>query len=296
MLILALTGDIGAGKSTLAALWREQGALVLDADLLARETWELPELRVRLRERWGDGIFAPGGTLDRRALGERLFADETNYRWGCDLVHPLVLKALEDRVAESRKPWVVAEIPLLFEVGVPSWVQGTVYVSAPEERRAERNAFRGLTEEALALRQRWLLPAEEKRPRARVVLHNSGDRETFLAEGRQWGERFRRMASAVELRCFCASEEEARRKGSLLVEERLGAWASVRAEERFRLKSDGVGIEEGWSLAVTTLEELFVPAVERWNTLDFGGRSAVVSSPLGRCPWETLVEIEGCCR
>ncbi len=296
MLVLALTGDIGAGKSTLGALWQEEGALVLDADLLAREAWELPELRAQLRERWGDGIFAPGGTLDRRALGARLFADEESYRWGCDRVHPLVMRALEERVRESRKAWVVAEIPLLFEVGVPPWVDGTVYVTAPEERREERNAFRSLAGKDLARRQRWLLPGEEKRSRAQVVLENGGDLETFLAEGRHLARRFRRMGSAVELRGFCAGEEEARRRGRDLVEARLGARASVVAEGCICRHGAGVVEDRGWTVRVVTLEELVPPAVACWRTPGFGGMSAVTSLPLGRSPWETLVEIEENCR
>ena len=296
MLVLALTGDIGAGKSTLGALWREEGAQVWDADILAREAWELPELRAQLRERWGDAIFSPGGPLDRRALGERLFADEESYRWGCDRVHPPVIKALEERVRESRRGWVVVEIPLLFEVGVPSWVDGVVYVGAPERRREEWNAHRRLAGADLAQRQRWLLPEGVKRSRAQVVLENDGDRESFVAEGRRLGRRFRRMASAVELRGVWAEKAEARRLGRELVEARLGARVSVAEEGRILRRKGTVVEERGWAVTVTTLEELVGAAMERWGLSSSGAPDAVTVLPRGRSPWEELVEIEENCR
>ena len=118
MLVAGLTGGIGSGKSTVAALLAERGAVVVDADRLAREAVEVGTPGyAAVVERFGPGVVAADGSLDRGALAARVFADPAALADLNAIVHPAVRRAIAGRVAalEGRDAVVVREIPLLVE-------------------------------------------------------------------------------------------------------------------------------------------------------------------------------------
>jgi dephospho-CoA kinase len=175
---VGLTGNIAAGKSTVADVWRRLGAVVVDADLLARRAVEpgTPALAA-IRQAWGAEVLADG-ELDRAALRRIVFADPEARAQLEAIVHPAVA-ALRDRAfadAEARgEPVAVADVPLLFEVGMVDDFDVVVLVDAPEAVRLERLVRdRGLEQEEARRMIAAQMPSELKRARADHVLPNEG--------------------------------------------------------------------------------------------------------------------------
>ncbi len=246
---VALTGDIGAGKSTLASLWRSMGASAASADRIVGDLWNNHALlRSRAKERWGADLFDSEGILRKDLLCARAFGNSQEYRELCEMIHPLVEKRLESMYAASRG-WFVAEIPLLFERGLPWWGDFSVYVSSRREERLRRNKERGKTSEWLQTMEAWLLPRERRISLANLCLSNDLSREAFLEAGKSLGERFRSMASAVEMAWYCGSAEEARKGQALLESHRWGSF--------FRLGTDEE-IQKGFCLSWLSLEKHFL--------------------------------------
>jgi dephospho-CoA kinase len=191
---IGLTGNIASGKSTVAEVWERLGAHIIDADQLARVAVEPGTDALRqIRSRFGDGVLAPDGSLDRPALGARVFADPQERRALEAIVHPVVAElreAAEQRIASSGARIVVHMIPLLFEVGMQDEVDAVVFVDAePARRRARIVDHRGLspdTADAMIAAQQ---PAETKRAQASYVLRNDGTLEELTVEAeRIWRE------------------------------------------------------------------------------------------------------------
>ena len=250
MLVSAVTGDVGAGKSTLTAFWRERGASVIDADEIVRVLWTRPEIITAAGFRWGEGIFDGKGAVLPSRVAARAFADEKEYRWLCDLLHPLVRIEMERRAA-SLDGWIVAEIPLLFESGPPWWVDVSVYVTAPEEFRSLRNSVRGWNESEIPRRESFLLPSDEKRRRASLIMENSGTLDEFRALAIKQAELFKRANALVRCSVLFQKNEDARRYAEYLHKERLGTECLCAPVETFDRT------EKGWSFTFFTLEHWF---------------------------------------
>ena len=180
---IALTGDVGAGKSTVAGLLEGMGGVRLDADAIALEQWRRPDIAQAAARRWGHRVLDPSGGVVRGAVAGRIFTDRTEYDWACELIHPLVMAELERRVAAlSPDRWAVAEVPLLFEVGRPSWVAAVVFVTAPRALRIARCRQRGWDEAELTRREAFYLPSDERMALSDFVLNNEGDLASLRRE------------------------------------------------------------------------------------------------------------------
>lgn len=180
MLNVGLTGNIAAGKSAVAELFRRWGATVIDADEIVRELQAPggPVMRA-IAERFGKSVVEADGSLDRPALRRRVMADPDALAALNRIVHPAVhaRRAELMAAAESRGDrLVVSDIPLLFEAADPSEFDVVVLVDAPEEVRLARLiAHRGLDVEEARRMIRAQLPAQGKRARSDYVIENDGD-------------------------------------------------------------------------------------------------------------------------
>ena len=180
MLNVALTGNIAAGKSAVADLFRRWGAAVLDADAIVREVQApgSPVLR-RIAERFGDAILRQDGTLDRPALRRAVMADADARAALERIVHPAVYTRRAELAAEAERRGdriVVSDIPLLFESGDPGAFDAVVLVDAPEAIRLRRLVEqRGLDEAEARAMIAAQLPAAAKRARSDFVVENDGD-------------------------------------------------------------------------------------------------------------------------
>jgi len=178
-IIIGLTGNIGSGKSTVAAFLREMGYPVLDADLLAERARELK--KAELKALFPEAFL--GEELDRRRLAQLVFSDPQRLRALEELIHPEVRRLLAEELSRLEAPLVFVEIPLLFEKGWEGRLQGTILVAAPLEERLKRAMARlGLSREEVLARERAQMPEEEKRRRATWVLENRGSLEDLRAQ------------------------------------------------------------------------------------------------------------------
>lgn len=179
---MGLTGGIGSGKSTVSSQLATYGAVVVDADLLAREVVEpgTPGL-VAVVEAFGAAVLGPDGRLDRAALGSRVFADPAELARLNAIVHPLVRARTAERVAEAQAAGpalVVHDVPLLVETGGQGGYDEVVVVDVPVELQVARLVEqRGLAEADARARIARQASREQRLAVADVVLHNDGSRE-----------------------------------------------------------------------------------------------------------------------
>ena len=194
MLTIGLTGDVGAGKSTLCRVWQGMGATIIDADTVAREMWKLPEIQEKAGARWGEGFFTGDWKDIFARIAAKIFTDDAEYDFASGLLHQATIKELKDRAA-AASGWVVVEIPLLYESGVPLWFDGVVFAAASVEKRIERNQKRNWDENEVRRRDAKLLPREEKIKRADWVLENTGTLAEWENKARELGKFFLKMDS-----------------------------------------------------------------------------------------------------
>jgi len=182
MRVIGLTGGIASGKSTVARMLAELGAPVIDADQIAREVVEpgQPALDEVVRA-FGAGVLAPDGTLDRKKLGARVFADPTERRRLNAIVHPRIALASQARLAELRAAGAevaIYEAALLVENGIHHGLDGLIVVKLDAAQQLERVRVRDrLGDEEAEARLAAQAPLAEKLAAADYVVDNQGSLE-----------------------------------------------------------------------------------------------------------------------
>lgn len=182
--MIGLTGNFGTGKSTVAALFREKGAGVVNADRLAHEAFRkksqayskirslFPELR---------------GRVTRRTVARIVFREAERRRALEAVIHPYVLRRMREEARRIKRPVILLEVPLLFETGLDRRCDRTVVVTAPFEGVARRLRGKGFTREETLARWRAQMPLRKKVSRADLVIDNSGSlAETRFQVKRAW--------------------------------------------------------------------------------------------------------------
>ena len=175
---MGLTGGIGSGKSTVARMLEERGAVVLDADEFARRALEpgSPGL-ARVFERFGDVVRASDGSLDREALARVVFADPAKRRALEAITHPEVARLFAEATAPHRDTdaIVVYDVPLLVENHLEGMFDAVVVVTASQDTRSERLARdRGMSEADVRDRIASQSTDEERARVATFVVENDG--------------------------------------------------------------------------------------------------------------------------
>ncbi|MBV8951352.1 MAG: dephospho-CoA kinase [Actinobacteria bacterium] len=178
VLLVALTGGIGSGKSTVAELLGRHGAVIVDADGVARQVVEpgRPALE-RLVERFGPGILAPDGTLDRPALGRVAFADDAARKDLESITHPAINEEFVRQIGAAPPDGiVVCDIPLLVESAraASGGYQDVIVVEAPLDVRLTRLESRGLPRDEALARMKAQATDEQRRAVATYVIDNAG--------------------------------------------------------------------------------------------------------------------------
>jgi dephospho-CoA kinase len=184
MLRVGLTGGIGSGKSTVALRFRELGAVVIDADRLAREVVATgsPGL-AQIRLRFGDPVIGPDGSLDRGALGEIVFADASARKDLEAITHPLIGARTRSLMASAAPGAIVVhEVPLLVELDLAADYHLTVVVGVGDDLRVARLAGRGFSEADARARIAAQASDGERRAAADAWLDNNGTVQGLLAQ------------------------------------------------------------------------------------------------------------------
>ncbi|GAA1824951.1 dephospho-CoA kinase [Actinomadura chokoriensis] len=199
MLKVGLTGGIGSGKSEVSARLDERGAVVIDADKIAREVVEpgTPGLAAVVAE-FGEEVLLPSGALDREKVGKIVFADPERLAALNAIVHPLVGERMQELMdAAPAGAVVVYDVPLLAENGLASMYDEVVVVDAPEETQLDRlTSRRGMTEEDARARMANQASRADRRAVATRVIDNSGTLDDLRAQvDALWDALIRRAAS-----------------------------------------------------------------------------------------------------
>lgn len=178
MIRIALTGGIGSGKSTVARLLADHGAVVIDADQIAREVVERGEPALaEISARFGPGVIHADGSLDRPALAAIVFADEQALADLNAITHPRIGERTAALLAAAPQDAVVVyDMPLFVEQGGHGQWDLVVVVTAPMDLRLERLARdRGMSEADARARIAAQATDEQRRAQADVVIVNDGD-------------------------------------------------------------------------------------------------------------------------
>jgi dephospho-CoA kinase len=180
---VGLTGGAGAGKSTVAARLRVLGAVVIDADALAREVLEPgSDGLAEVVKAFGDGVLHPDGSLDRAALAAVVFADPERRRRLEAITHPRIAGRTSELLADAPADAVVVhDIPLLVEKAMAPAYDLVVVVDAPEEERVRRLVRRGLPEDDARARIAAQATRADRKAVADVWLENNGSADELRA-------------------------------------------------------------------------------------------------------------------
>ena len=177
--VYALTGAPGSGKSTVAGIFCELGAVVIDTDEIARQAIAIPEIECRIKETFGNLIISKDGqNIDRRKLGTLVFSNAHNRKTLEAIIHPQI-RALADAAinaaANSARRPIIYDCPLFFETGLDKLgFKGVIVVSSSREKCLERTIARdGITLEEAKNRLQSQMPLDKKVKCADFVIDNS---------------------------------------------------------------------------------------------------------------------------
>ncbi len=174
-MILGLTGGFGCGKSTAAKLFADRGFRHVDSDAVVREKI-LPtaEVTTALKTRYGETVFVADGQVNRPALANIVFSDDSERAWLEELTHPPFFNIARSMLrAEPKVPWIL-EIPLLFEKALENWFDFTVCVACSPASQLARLEQRGLDHSLAGKRISKQLPLARKIELSDFVIWNDG--------------------------------------------------------------------------------------------------------------------------
>lgn len=294
MLRIGLTGGIGSGKSTASRRLAEFGAVIVDADVIAREVVEPGEPALaRIRERFGDGVFSADGSLDRPELGRVVFGDPQALVALESITHPAIWTRTAQRFDEAVAVGVrvgVHDMPLLVEKRMAPEYHLVIVVDTDEEVRVRRIVDNRETPEAEA-RSRIAAQASdaERRAVADVILDNNGTPEELIASvDRLWQERLAPFADNL------AALEPVRAPQDLVLAEPDPAWAGVAAREtarlRHRLADLAVTVDHIGSTSVPMLAKPILDLQVGVTSLETADEAAFVVA-MGEGGWPRIGEI-----
>lgn len=184
-MLIALTGGIGSGKSTVAAEWVRLGAIEIDADQLAREVVEPGQAGLAaLVAEFGDQILDPSGRLDRAGLAKLSFSDPSIRKRVEGILHPLIQELAKERTKGRDASIIVYSIPLLVETSSPLDFDKVVTVNCPEQVRLERLLKRGMNEEDARRRMAAQASDDQRAAVADLIINSDCPMEVLLERAR----------------------------------------------------------------------------------------------------------------
>lgn len=184
-LVIGLIGGVASGKSLVAKMFAELGAVVLDADRAGHDALRQPEVEQAARQRWGDAIFGADGQIDRAALARVVFGPAPQGPQELDyleqLTHPLIAQSLRRQIEQAppanRKRVLLLDAAVMIKAGWHKLCNKLVFVDAPRDVRLARALARGWTETGFDAREAAQETLELKRGLADLIIDNSGSPE-----------------------------------------------------------------------------------------------------------------------
>ncbi len=182
MLKIAITGNIGSGKSYVCSLFRQLGIPVFDSDLEAKRLYDVPEIKAKMMEHFGSDIYDAEGRIDRKRMAAKVFSDSCALGYVESVLYPVLNERFEEWAAAQDAPFVLYESALIFEKHLETMFDAVIVVAASEPVRIRRVMWRDrCNEEQVRARMAQQLPQAEKVLRADyVIVHEKDDEDEFL--------------------------------------------------------------------------------------------------------------------
>jgi len=176
MLLVALTGNYGMGKSTVLSLFRKFGVSTLDADEIVDSLFRRKKILEKIRQLMGDSVFHDSGSLNKKKVAEIIFRNIRLRRSVEDALHPFVFEKIKDFLEKMNindKILIVA-VPLVYERAYEDKFDKTIVVHTTEETALHRLGMKGVSRRDALLRLKTQMPIEEKMRRADFLINNDG--------------------------------------------------------------------------------------------------------------------------
>jgi dephospho-CoA kinase len=182
-MILGLTGGFGCGKSSALACFESAGWNTSSADDICAGLYEHQDVQLvsELRKHWQNKVFYGDGKVNKKAIAEIVFNNDTELKWLCSVLHPLISREIDKILKNNHGKKLVVEVPLLFEAGWEKIFDKTVAVWTSADIQRKRLLDKGFTINDIEKRNSKQLPNDEKLERADYAILNTGDFE-FLKE------------------------------------------------------------------------------------------------------------------
>ncbi|QCR37915.1 dephospho-CoA kinase [Nissabacter sp. SGAir0207] len=198
--LVALTGGIGSGKSTVANAFAALGVTVVDADIIARQVVEpgTPAL-AEIARHFGDGILQPDGSLHRARLRERIFAAPDEKQWLNALLHPLIQQETQRQIQQATSPYVLWVVPLLIENGLQARADRVLVIDVDRETQLARTTARdGVSRQQAENILAAQVSREQRLACADDVIDNRGDPSTIEPRVAALHQHYLQLAAAAQ--------------------------------------------------------------------------------------------------
>lgn len=175
--IIGITGGIASGKSTVSEFLKHEGYTVISSDHIGHEVLGYPEIKNKLIGEFGSGIIR-NREIDRSILRKLVFENKTLLQKLNEIVHPEILKLMDEMVEHSSHEYLFFEVPLLFEAGMQNCFDFIILISVSEEIQIDRLIKRSqISEEEASNIIKAQMSEEEKKPKAGLIITNNGTEE-----------------------------------------------------------------------------------------------------------------------
>lgn len=197
--IVALTGGIGSGKSTVANAFARLGVVVIDADIIARQVVEpMTPALAAIRERYGAEILLSDGSLNRAALRRRIFSHPDEKRWLNALLHPLIRAETQRQFAQARSPYLLWVIPLLVENRLQQSADRILVIDVDRETQLARTVARdGVSRQQAENILAAQVTREQRLAWADDIIDNSGSPESIEPRVAELHHRYLELATSA---------------------------------------------------------------------------------------------------
>lgn len=181
---IAITGNIGSGKSYVSDLFKSLGVPVFDSDREAKLLYDLPEVRQKMVERFGVHIYDENGVLDRKLMASKVFADACALGYVESVLYPVLNKRFAEWADQQGTPYVLYESALIFEKHLEGMFDAIIVVTASESVRIRRVMMRDrCAEDQVRARMAMQMPQSEKITKADyVIVHENDDEDEYLMD------------------------------------------------------------------------------------------------------------------